>query len=147
MGKEINNAEFKDCLKRNKIVPFPAAKKLAVREFKTAGEDLDAASESLKRGRDKWATIQAYYAMFHAARSLLYSRGLREKSHYCLIVAMKAIFVQEKILDLRLVEAFQMAKILRENADYQDEYSSDSAKVLVRKAQEFLQTAERILKK
>lgn len=145
MGKGINNKDFEDCLKRNKLLKFAAAKKLVRQELKTAGEDLKTASGSLKRGSDKWATIQAYYAMFHTARALLYSEGYREKSHYCLIVAMRAIFVARGVLEVRLVEAFQTAKILRENADYENEFSKQSASGLVEKAEQFFVRAQEIL--
>lgn len=146
MGKGIKNKDFDDCLKRSKIVRFNAAKKLAQRELKTAQEDLKAAQESLKHGNEKWATIQAYYAMFHAARALLYSEGYREKSHYCLIAAMKALFVEAGILDIRFVDALQTAKVLRENADYSNEFSRESATVLVEKAGQFYTCAREILK-
>ena len=83
--------------------------------------------------------------MFHTARALLYAKGYREKSHYCLIVAMKALFVSERLLDIQLVEAFGLAKILRENADYDNEYSVESAKGIIGKAQEFIEASKRIL--
>lgn len=85
--------------------------------------------------------------MFHAARTLIYSKGYREKSHYCLIVALKTLFVAQKLLDVRLIEAMQMAKMLRENADYENEFSKSSAEALVEKAQAFISSAEIILKK
>ncbi len=141
----MKHKDFEDCLKKEKISKFAGAKKLSGRELTTAQEDLTAAQESLKQDNDKWATIQAYYAMFHTARALLYSKGYREKSHYCLIVAMKALFVQEGLLDAALVEAFQTAKALRENADYENEFSSESARALVNKAGLFLKRAQKIL--
>ena len=141
----MKDKDFEDCLKRDKITKFAAAKKLAGRELSTAQGDLKAAQESLKQGNDKWATIQAYYTMFHTARALLYSRGYREKSHYCLIAAMKALFVQEGLLEIALVEAFQTAKTLRENADYENEFSSDSARALVMRAEQFMTKAGKIL--
>ena len=137
MAKRIEHVEFSSCLSKNKIVKFTPARKLVIRELKAAQDDLQAASQSFKSGREKWATVQAYYAMFHTARALLYSKGYREKSHYCLIVAMKALFVAERLLDVTLVEAFGMAKILRENADYDNEYSKESARSLIEKAKKF----------
>jgi len=92
-------------------------------------------------------TVQAYYSMFHTARTLIYSKGYREHSHYCLIVSLKTLFVAEKLLDIRLVEAMQMAKTLRENADYASEFSKSSAEVLVEKAQLFLKKTQEILEK
>lgn len=146
MAKTMTGHEFSECLNKNKIVSFPGAKKLVARELKAAQDDLKAASQSLSDGREKWATVQAYYAMFHTARALLYSKGYREKSHYCLIVAMKALFVADRVLDVSLVETFQMAKSLRENADYDNEYSKKSAESLVEKAKEFLTVGKKILK-
>ena len=146
MAKTMMEHEFSDCLHKNKIVGFSAAKKLVDRELKAAQDDLKAAFQSLSDDREKWATVQAYYAMFHTARALLYSKGYREKSHYCLIVAMKALFVASRELDISLVETFQMAKTLRENADYDNEYSKKSAVSLVEKAKEFLNAGKKILR-
>ena len=143
----MKHPEFEDCLKRKKIAKFSGAKQLAAREFKTAVGDLKSARESYDSGNSKWATIQAYYAMFHAGRSLLYSRGYREKSHYCLVVALKALFVAAGKLDVALVEALQMAKALRENADYENEFSREAAKELIAKAEQFMATANPVIKK
>ncbi len=57
MAKTMTNHEFDDCLKKNKIVSFSAAKKLVERELKAAQDDLKAASQSLSDDREKWATV------------------------------------------------------------------------------------------
>jgi uncharacterized protein (UPF0332 family) len=137
--------EFDECLKRGKIVRFPAAKKLASKELDVAREDLKTSQKSLKQKGYKWATVQAYYAMFHAARTLLYHQGYREKSHYCLILAMKSFYVSKGVLEMRLVESLQMAKALREGADYENTFDAESAKALVAQAQEFVQVAEKVI--
>lgn len=139
--------EFDDCLKRGKIVRFPSARKLAVKELDVARDDLATAQQSLKQKGVKWATVQAYYAMFHAARALLYHKGYREKSHYCLILAMKAFYVSAGVLEIRLVESFQMAKVLREGADYDNTFDPESAKSLVDQAGEFVTIAEKVVLK
>lgn len=64
--------ELNDCLKQRKIVQFPEARKLVAKELEVAREDLATCRESLGQENYKWATVQAYYAMFHAARTLLY---------------------------------------------------------------------------
>ena len=99
--------EFEDCLKRKKIIRFPAAKKLADKELEVARADLAASRQSIRQKNYKWATVQAYYTMFHAARTLLYHKGYREKSHYCLILALKAFYVREAVLEMRLVESLR----------------------------------------
>ena len=75
MGENIESKEFEQCLKNGRIKKFPQAKILAEKEVKTAHDDLKIALESLTRGNAKWAIIQAYYAMFHAARALIFSSG------------------------------------------------------------------------
>ena len=147
MAKSINDKDFQDCLKRGKIKKFSKAKSLIPKELESAKSDLKTSQDSLKRKNYKWATIQAYYSMFHTARTLIYSKGYRERSHYCLIVALKQLFVAEQLLDVRLIEAMQMAKTLRENADYDNEFSKSSAEALVEKAQSFLNKCEELLER
>ena len=137
--------EFEDCLKRGKIVRFPAARKLTLKELGVAKVDLAASGKSLKQKDYKWATVQAYYTMFHSARALLYYKGYREKSHFCLILAMKAFYVSEGALEMRLVESLQMAKAMREGADYENTFDAKSAKALVEQAEEFLKVAEGVI--
>lgn len=139
--------EFDDCLKRKKIVRFPVARKLAARELDVAKADLAVSRQSLKQKNYKWATVQACYTMFHAARTLLFHKGYREKSHYCLILAMKAFYVSDGILEMRLVESLQAAKAMREGADYENTFDATSAKALVEQSEEFLKVAEGVLNK
>ena len=138
--------EFEDCLKRGKIIRFPSAKKLAIKELDVAKADWIVSQQSLKQKNYKWATVQAYYTMFHAARTLLYHKGYREKSHYCLILAMKAFYVSEGVLEMRLVESLQAAKAMREGADYENTFDAESARALVDQAEEFLKIAEAVLR-
>lgn len=69
--------EFDDCLKKRKITEFERAKGLVEKELNQSKDDLESAKESFGRSGYKWATIQAYYSMFHSARALLYSKGYR----------------------------------------------------------------------
>ena len=130
--------EFEDCLKRGKIVAYPLAKKFVAKELGVAEKDLAAAQKSIEQKDYKWATIQGYYAMFHAARTLLYHKGYREKSHYCLMLSLKAFYVPEGKIAMRLVETLQMAKALRESADYDNIFDKNSAVSLVEQAVEFV---------
>lgn len=83
--------------------------------------------------------------MFHAARALLYSRGYRERSHYCLVVGIRELYVNKNLLSHTLVEALQFGKTLRENADYYADFSQTGAKDMLDKAKEFLEKTKEIL--
>lgn len=134
-------SEFTRCLEKRKIIKFAKAKDKVKIELGAAKEDLENAKNFFKEKRFKYATIAGYYSLFHSARALLYSRGYRERSHYCLRVAIRELFVNEKYLDLEHLELFDEAMGLREAADYESVYSKDGAKQAVEGAEEFLTVA------
>lgn len=143
----MNSREFEKCLSRGKIKKFAKAKTLVPNELKLAREDLQAALESSKDRNSKWATIQAYYSMFHTARALLYAKGYREKSHFCLIEAIRSMYVSGNVLSFEFVESLKLGKSLRENADYYGDFSEEGAKEMIFIAEKFLRAAKKILKK
>lgn len=141
----MNSLEFQKCLESKKIKPFPKGKTLVSKELEIAKEDWRTAKESLTKKNYKWSTIQSYYSMFHAARALLYNQGYRERSHYCLVVGIRELYVNKNLLSHTLLEALQFGKTLRENADYYAEFSQAGAKDMLDKAREFLEKANEIL--
>jgi len=143
----MNSAEFQKCLENKKIKPFSNGKVLVSKELEIAKDDWKIAKESLTKKNYKWSTIQSYYSMFHAARALLYNQGYRERSHYCLVVGIRELYVNKNLLSHSLVEALQLGKTLRENADYYAEFSQTGAKDMLEKAKEFLTKTKEILKK
>ena len=138
--------EFKKCLARGKIKRFSPGKKLAEKELRLAGEDLKISLESLKAERYKWSIVKSYYSMFHSARALLYFESYREKSHFCLIEAVRTLFVETGKLDIRLIESLLEAKSLREAADYYGDFSELNCRKLIKKAEEFLKISSKIVK-
>jgi len=119
--------EFEHCIDKRWLVRMPEARYLVTKELEGAQDDLAEAEAGYERGSYKWSTIQSYYAMFHAARALLYSHGYREKSHYCLSVAIRHLFVSRGALDGTLVDDMDDARALREDADYRTEFSEAGA--------------------
>ena len=144
MGTKIN-IEFQKALEKKKILPFEKGKKLINNEFESAQDDIKEAQDRFNNERYKYATINAYYSMFHCARSLIYSKGYREKSHYYLIVALQTLFVDKGLLDKSLLEAFHDAMILREDADYHATFSKEGAQSNIESAKSFLVATKSIL--
>lgn len=145
MGRE-ENIEFKEAIEKRRILPFPRGKSLVSREMKESKDDLKEARDRFKNKRYKYATITAYYSAFHAGRALIYSEGYREKSHYFLLVALQALFVERGHLEQKLVRGLHNAMILREGADYHGEFSEEGAKVVLELAEEFIRISEKILR-
>lgn len=144
MGKIAT--EFQECVAKGKISVFGEGPKLVAKQLGIAGMDMLEAKEGLERKRWKWSTIQAYYSMFHTARALLFAKGFREKHHRCLRIAVSHLYSAEDDTFHRFIEDFQMAKQMRENADYADDFSENGSRKLVASAERFLEAAKSILK-
>lgn len=138
---------FADCLRRGKITPFSRGQHLAGKELRLAREDLTAAQTSFRQDNCRWSTVQTYYAMFHAARALLYAKNYREKSHFCLIEAIRALYVATGKLPVRHLEAMVQAKNLREAADYSGDFDHENTARLLLQAEGFLTAAETMVGK
>ena len=136
-------SEFKRLIEERKLTRIKIDRKLILKEIEGAISDLEEAKDSLSRKKFKWATIQGYYSMFHAARALLYSKGFREKSHYALLVALRELFSSQ--LGTENLRNFDEAMSLREEADYSLIFSEEGAKEVVNDAKNLLNKAKEIL--
>jgi uncharacterized protein (UPF0332 family) len=140
-------SEFKKCLEQGKIVKVPNDEEWIEKERAEAEYDLARAKTSLKNKDHKWAIVQGYYSMFHVAKALVLSKGYREKSHHCLIVAVRELFLGKGKMTEELVVKLEEAMDLRHQADYGLEYTSEEAKILIENATEFLHAVDSLLPK
>lgn len=62
-------------------------------------------------------------------------------------VALEALFVPPGILDEKHLDAFHVSKMMRENADYEEEFSAEGARKIVDAAVSFLSAAKSLLRK
>jgi uncharacterized protein (UPF0332 family) len=60
---------------------------------------------------------------------------------------MKEFYASEGILEMRLVESFQMTKAMSEGADYENTFDPASAESLVEQAEEFVRVAGEVVSK
>lgn len=145
MGAEISG-ELQKLLEDRKILKIRPDKKLISKEFSGAEYDLARARKSAEIGDYKWATVQAYYAMFHAARALLFSAGYREKSHTALRIALKELFGRSGKISAQELRNFEEAMELREDADYRLDFTASDSTGILEDAAEFLVVAKSILR-
>ena len=133
--------EFESCVKSGRIRRFSPGPALVAGELAAAGQDLEEARRTLAASGLKWATIQAYYSMFHSARALLYAKGFRERSHRCLVIALRELYVGPRLLESEFVEGLEAGKTLRENADYYSRFSEAGSRKTVELAGSLLARA------
>ncbi|MBM4401276.1 MAG: HEPN domain-containing protein, partial [Crenarchaeota archaeon] len=115
MGSRVNS-EIQRLLNERKLMRAQISREMISKELTAAEADLADAQDSLQSNKFKWATIQGYYSMFHSARALLYSKGFREKSHFALFLALRALFPKE--IEASLIRQFEECMSLRQEADY-----------------------------
>ncbi|MBN1621790.1 MAG: HEPN domain-containing protein [Endomicrobiales bacterium] len=137
---------FQKGLEKKRILSFPEGKKLVSKEIKSAKEDLNEAIDRFKSSKFKYATITAYYSMFHSARALIYSKGYREKSHFYLLVSLESLFVSKGLIDREMISEFHDAMVLREEADYHGQFSKEGSESVINSAKDFINISTKLLK-
>ncbi len=138
--------EFDECVHLGRLAKIPPNKEFAKSELKEAENDLQHAKQSLAQESWKWATDASYYAMFHAAKALLYLKGYKERhSHVCTIIALNELFVKTGVIESKFVDYINAGKRRREEAIYDSNYSEEIARKSVEIASEFLGQAGKIL--
>lgn len=70
-----------DYIKKGKIKTAKISYEMIHKELDVGKKDLLASKSSYEMENYKWATIQAYYSIFHGVRALLFKAGYREESH------------------------------------------------------------------
>lgn len=120
-----------ELIRKGKLKRAVISKEMYEKEFNISGKDLSAARKSFEDENYKWATIQAYYAIFHAVRALIYKAGIREESHAALKTALKELYVDAGILSAKTHSTFERGMDLREMADYKETYSKNGAEALI----------------
>ena len=137
------SARFQKLLAERKLMKASVSKGMIEKEVQAANNDLKDSKDSLSERKFKWATIQAYYSMFHSARTLLYSRGYRERSHFALLVAVRELFGNELVTNL--ISTFEEGMELRQEADYGLKFSEHGAQETVEGAGELLSKVKELL--
>jgi len=83
------------------------------------------------------AEIAGYNSIFHSLRALLFSKGYKEKSHYCLMITVEELFpelLQDHIKSLHRV------RMRRHQIQYDGiEVSEEEVQMVITLAREILQ--------
>lgn len=90
--------------------------------------------------------ILAYNSMFHSARALLFSLGIKERSHFAMINYLKEKFKRNERI-IRFLEILDSYRISRHAIQYGGEFCSKiDAKEALRDAEEFLKIVKKYFK-
>jgi uncharacterized protein len=94
------------------------------------------------------AVSRAYYAVFHAARALLFSLGLEAKTHKAVVSLVGEHFVRTGALPPAMGRLISRMQRDREDADYEPAavFTGEEAETLIAGAWRFLEESKRIVR-
>ena len=118
---------------------------LIEKELEEAKYDLERAKHAIEEDDFKWSIVKSYYSMFHAARAVLFSLGLKERRHFAVRVVLENLNMEGK-LESKFISDFSAALGAREDADYRYTYSQETAAYLLKAAVDFLARMKRLTK-
>jgi len=118
---------------------------LIEKELEEAKYDLERAKHAIEEDDFKWSIVKSYYSMFHAARAVLFSLGLKERRHFAIRVVLENLNMEGK-LESKFISDFSAALGAREDADYRYTYSQETAAYLSRAAGDFLAGMKKLIK-
>ena len=76
---------------------------------------------------------------------LVYLKGFREKNHFCLLIALKELYVKTGKLKNTDVTMFEAIMELRHQADYSLSYNQKSAEMSLKYADLFIEHVKEII--
>jgi uncharacterized protein (UPF0332 family) len=102
-----------------------AGRAAATEELQRAGEELRAAEQLLQAKLVRVAATRVYYAVFHAARALVFAEGLEPRTHAGVHHLLNAHIVRTGRLEASQARLFARLQKYREEADYAEAYVED----------------------
>lgn len=77
--------KLKDCYEKGLLKRVPKNQDIVKKTIEMGNSDLSESESSFKSSSYVWASVQAYTSMLNLARAVLFSDGIKEKSHYCTV--------------------------------------------------------------
>lgn len=139
--------DFHECLEKGLLRKTVPSKTKAKKSLEASRKWLEEADRNIQSHALKSCLLSAYLAIFHAARSILFLDGYREKSHACIARYLEEKYVQEGLLEPEWVELFDHFRELRHTDQYSFNFfsSTDESKNAIEKSEEFVSRMEKLL--
>lgn len=139
---------YNDCMREGLLRKIPPSKDKATQSLKKAREWLKEAENSLKGDAFNSSILASYMVMFHAARTILFLDGFREKSHACVARYLEEKYVKTGKLDKKWVELLDHSREIRHNDQYDLSFFStkEEAENALKSANDFFAAMESLFK-
>lgn len=108
---------FKDCLSKGLLRQDKSAIGRVKKSLEIAERFLISAKKNFEIEEFEMSEIASYNSIFHSARSLLFNKKYTERSHICVILALKELYKNNHEL-VELLNTFDRIRISRHNIQY-----------------------------
>jgi len=132
-----------DCFKEGLLRKMKQSKQYAMKSLEASLSYIQNAKDNLKMKNNNLVIFCSYTSMFHAARSLLFRDGIKERSHLCVISYIKETYPRLR----RLANQLDTYRRNRHNTLYALDFliSDDDAKQAIDDAELFYKQIESII--
>lgn len=141
--------DFKECLKQGLLREIQPSAENAKQSISTAKGWLGEADRNKEAQAYSSCVLSAYTAMFHAARTILFRDGFRERSHACVARYLEAKYVRGGLLEESWVNLLDRYRDLRHEDQYgivKGHYDAE-AEDAIETANAFVRRMEKLLEK
>lgn len=139
-------SDIEECFKKQQLVKTKSSNSEVMNCLELAEAYLEKAKKIFGHGIYDIAFLTVYTSMFHSARALLFSKGLKERSHYCMLAYLKREFSSNDALR-NLLNILDNYRQVRNTAQYEGlKIPSEEAKNALIDAEDFIGEVEKYLK-
>ncbi len=136
---------YEECFERGQLRRAHIGKEELRGQLKIAADYSKKAEIVLGKETYDISFLTSYISMFHSARALLYKKGYKERSHFCLFEFVLNEFKNNKEL-ARLAEIGHNYREMRRMIQYEGSLCSEAAaREAIADAREFLKAAEKLV--
>ena len=137
---------FKECLSKGMLRKDKSAPERVDKSLEIAERFLTSAKKNLEIKELEMAEIASYNSIFHSSRALLFKKEFTERSHICVILALKELY-KDNYEFIDLLNTFDKIRISRHNIQYGGILiDSKEAEFVYNFAKQFLKKTKRVLK-
>ena len=138
---------IEECFRRGLLRRVEPSATKSAESLRRAGEWLDEAEKNVAAEAYRSALASTYLAFFHAARTVLFRDGVREKSHYCVGIYLEK-YVEQNVLEEKWVMLFDRMRSARHTDQYSFHIppSSEEVESAMKAAESFIERIARLMR-
>jgi uncharacterized protein (UPF0332 family) len=139
--------ELRKCFRNGLLRKVEPSQTKYLKSLKESDKWIEESTKNLESKAYSSAQLSIYLAYFHAARSVLFRDGVREKSHYCIGIYLES-YVKEGLLEEDCYLLFDRMKTNRHSMQYSFETQPTKEEIVsgIRTANHFNKRMRRLLK-